>query len=447
MFKKLTKDIINQMDPRKEFVPVESIADNEHFRPLYLLIRKRKSKTIFHPAPYYQRTGFTLHDVLLPGKDGESIEPLLQDSSQFPLTKTSRDQADGGLSISCDPASVDLQGGASFSKAFSVKPQKKSISQQSLEALTKEREINMDHSFIRQLQRTDINLYVVTEILEASEETVYKEATKKDGGFKAKFHATLCVKGTSEDKQTIVIPKGCTLAFRTIPLHIRDGAWDLDYFPVEALRRAAYVADGPTQGKLRVVMSEVQYSCRNFSELCPDLLLIIFNTITAVMRDKNLLQELSQKMEDIPEQNDGYELKTESPDLKDLFSILQHCPIDCLLLIAEGITYILDALHELMDAQLLLLLESWERKILSQQLNLVENLLKHDLDKGKIFFVDASLLSFPHKEDQMLTMDLVELSGVQLQEDGSAVPRDEPFEAVAALFVALYALNLLSGSK
>ncbi|XP_016159802.1 PREDICTED: gasdermin-A [Ficedula albicollis] len=447
MFKNVTKFIVNQMDPCKELVPVESIADNEHFRPLYLLKRKRKPKTIFHPAPYYQRTGFTLHDVLLPGEDGKSIESLHQDSCQITITKASKDQADGGLSISCDPASVDLQGGGSLSKEFSITPQKKSISLQSLEALRREREINMDHSFIQQLRRTDINLYVVTEILEASEETVYKESTKADGGFKAKFYATLCAKGTREDKQTIVIPKGCTLAFRTIPLHIRDGAWDLDYFPVEALRRAAYIADGPSQGKLGVVASEVKYSCRNFPDLSPDVLLIVFNTIKAVMRDKNLLQELTQKMEDIPEQNDGYELKTESPHLKDLFSTLQHSPRDCLLQVAGGITYVLDALHELMDDQLLLLLESLERKILSQQLKLVENLLKHDLDKGKSFHVDARLLSFPHEEELMLTMELVELSGVQLQEDGSAVPRDQPFESVAALFVAMYALNLLSGSK
>ncbi|NXQ18964.1 GSDA3 protein, partial [Peucedramus taeniatus] len=101
---------------------------------------------------------------------------------------------------------------------------------------------------------------------------------------------------------------------------------------------------------------------------------------------------------------------------------------------------------ELTDDQLLLLLESLERKIVSQQLNLVENLLKHDLEYCmRHFHVDAGLLSFPHEEEQMLTIALVELSGVQLQEDGSAVPRDKPFEAVAALFVALYALKLLSG--
>ncbi|XP_032934689.1 gasdermin-A-like [Catharus ustulatus] len=433
MFKKLTKDIANEMD----LVPVESIADNEDFRPLCLLKKKRKSKTMFHPAPYYQRTGFTLQDVLLPGEDGESIESLLQDSTQFTLTKTSTDQADGGLSISFDPASVDLKGGASMSKAFSVKPQKKKLPQQSLEALTKKWKINMDHSFIRQLQRTDINLYMVTEILEASEETVYKESTKADGGFMAKFYATFSAKGNREKNQTIVVPKGCTLAFRTIPIYIEDGEWDL----------VSVCTVDESTGELKV-LSEEEYRCQIFTKLSPDRLLIVFNTIKAVMRDKNLLQELRQKMEDITELNDEYELKTESPDLKDLFSTLEHSERDRFLQLAEGITYILDALHELMDDQLLLLLESLERKILSQQLNLVAQLLKHDLvDKMCNFHVDARLLSFPHKDDQMLTMELVELSGVQLQEDGSAVSLDQPFKAVAALFVALYALKLLSGSK
>ncbi|NXY11147.1 GSDA3 protein, partial [Pteruthius melanotis] len=100
---------------------------------------------------------------------------------------------------------------------------------------------------------------------------------------------------------------------------------------------------------------------------------------------------------------------------------------------------------ELMEHQLLLLLESLERKIVSQQLELVRTHIKLGSFQGEPFHVDAALLSFPHKKEQVLTMALVELSGVQLQEDGSAVPRDQPFEAVAALFVVLYTLNLLSG--
>ncbi|XP_074413453.1 gasdermin-A3-like [Zonotrichia albicollis] len=321
--------------------------------------------------------------------------------------------------------------------------------QQYLEALTRERKINMDHSFIRQLQRTGIRLYVVSETLEASEEAVYEESTKADGGFMAKFYATLSAKGTRERNQGIVIPKGCTLAFRTILLHIRDGAWDLVYFQDEdedhvVEDRQGYADDE----KLEEVRTEVKKSCRIFSKLSPDLLLIILNTIKAVMTDENLLQELSQKMEEVLEENDGYELKTESPDLKELFSTLQQSPRHRLLQLAEGITYVLDALQELMEHQLLLLLESLERKIVSQQLKLVENLLKYDLEyEMEPFSVKARLLSFQHEEDQKLTIALVELSGVHLQEDGSAIPRDQPFESVAALFAALYALKLLSGSK
>ncbi|XP_056368282.1 gasdermin-A3-like [Oenanthe melanoleuca] len=442
MFKKFTKVIAKEMDPRKDLVPVESIADNEHFRPLYLLKKKRKSKTIFHPYPYYQPTGLKLDDVLLPGQDDKSIESPLQVSRQIIITKTITDQGDGGLRIAFDPASADLQGGASLSKAIVIKAHKKSISLQSLEALKKERKINMDHSFIQQLLRTDIDLHLVTEILEASEQTVYKESTKADGGFKATFYATFSAKGNRESNQDIVIPEGCTLAFKTILLVIRNGAWNIAHFP------RGHCLLQIDQPQAKDVVSEVECRYQIFSKLSPDILFIVFNTIKVVMSDKNLLQELRQKMEDIPKQNDGYELKTESPDLKDLFSTLQHSPRDRLHQLTGGITYILDALHELMDEQLWLLLQSLERKILTQQLKLVENLLDQDLAYTRSpFHVDARLLSFPHKEEQMLTMELVELSGVQLQEDGSAVPRDKPFESVAALFAALYALNLLSGSK
>ncbi|KAM6993888.1 gasdermin-A-like [Passerculus sandwichensis] len=447
MFKKLTKFIANQMDPSKDLDPVESIADHEHFRPLCLLTQKRKSKRIFHSAPYYQWTGFTLDDVLLPGEDGKSTESLHQDSNQFTITKTSADQVEGHASAPLGPVNAEVEIGASSLNIFSIKLQKKRIPLQSLEALRKERRINMNHSLIQQLQRTNINLYMVTEILEASEETIYTASIMADGVFNVLCHITLGAQGTRENKQSIVIPKGCTLAFRTVPLYIRDGKWSkqfpemTDFSLLEIVHKKMILG----MGKLGVMGREVEICCQIFSALSPDLLLIILNTIKAVMRDKNLLQELSEKMDEVLEENDGYELKTESPDLKELFSTLQQSPRHHLLQLAEGITYVLDALQELTEDQLLLLLESLERKIVSQQLNLVANLLEHDKVKRKgTFLVDARQL-LPHKEDQMLTIALVELSGVQLQEDGSVIPRDQPFEAMAALLVALYALNLLSG--
>ncbi|NXW75019.1 GSDA3 protein, partial [Hirundo rustica] len=99
---------------------------------------------------------------------------------------------------------------------------------------------------------------------------------------------------------------------------------------------------------------------------------------------------------------------------------------------------------ELMEDQLVLLLESLERKIVLQQLKLVRTHITLGSFLGA-FPCGCQPALLLKQEEQRLTMALVELSGVQLQEDGSAVPRHQPFEAVAALFVALYTLNLLSG--
>ncbi|XP_050186723.1 gasdermin-A isoform X2 [Myiozetetes cayanensis] len=429
MFKKVTRYIVSQMDPKEELVPVESIADHEHFRPSCLLVGKEKRKTVFHQGPYYQRTGFTLDDVLLPGDDGKSTDSLHPSgdgphSRQFTLTKVTTDQVDGCLSLSVDPANVELKGGGSVSQEFSIKPQTKTISMGSLEALRQKRKINMDHSFIQQLQRTKLKLFLVYETLEASEEAVYKESTK----------------GTTENRQSIVIPKSCTLAFRAIEMNIYKGEWRLGFFIQCSGELVGYEDDGPSE-----VVREVVQHYAVFSKLSPDLRVMFLKTITAVLRDRNLFPELSQKMEDVFAGIDGYELKTESPDLKDLLSTLENSPRDHRRLLAEGITYTLDALDELLDDQLLLLLESLERKIVSQQLKLVEKLLEHELEKP--FRVDARLLSFPRQEDQHLTMALVELSRVKLQEDGSAVPMEHPFEVMAALYVALYILCLLSDPK
>lgn len=69
MFKKVTQSVVNQMDPTGDLVPVHSILDHEHFRPLCLV---RRRKAIFHTSPRYRQTWYTLDDVLLPGEDNRS---------------------------------------------------------------------------------------------------------------------------------------------------------------------------------------------------------------------------------------------------------------------------------------------------------------------------------------------------------------------------------------
>ncbi|XP_054657575.1 gasdermin-A isoform X1 [Grus americana] len=448
MFKKVTKSIVKQMDPKGDLVPVYSILDHEHFRPLCLV--KRKRKAMFRPSPCYKRTGYRLDDVLLPGEDDESTESLSptgggQVSRQFTLKKTISDRVDGNLSLCGGCATIDVRGAASVSKVWSIKLEKNNIPILKLEALKKERKLNMDHAFIQQLKKTQQNLYVVQETVETLEEATYEESTEADVGFKTQFYAKLRAKGTRENKQGIIIPKGCTLAFRAIQLDISDGSWELNYFPEEKI--FSFASDGLSQGKIGALQVEVIENCQIVSKLSSNLRIIFLKAIKAVMRDRNLFEELNHKMEAVLDETGSSELKTESPDLKDLLSSLQYSSRHHLLQLTGAITYTLDALDELTEDQLLILLESLEEEIVSQQLKLVESILEHNIEHRKgCFSLDASLLSFSREEEQQLTIAMVEMSGVKLQKDGSAVHTEEAFPAIAALYVSLYVLNLLSDS-
>ncbi|NXL66096.1 GSDA3 protein, partial [Chordeiles acutipennis] len=95
---------------------------------------------------------------------------------------------------------------------------------------------------------------------------------------------------------------------------------------------------------------------------------------------------------------------------------------------------------ELTEDQLLLLLESLEDKIVSQQLKLVREHTPHSAQNEAA----GGLLSFPREKEQKLTIAMVEMSGVTLQKDGAAVCTGAAFSAVAALYVSLHVLDLLS---
>ncbi|NXE84694.1 GSDA3 protein, partial [Cochlearius cochlearius] len=94
---------------------------------------------------------------------------------------------------------------------------------------------------------------------------------------------------------------------------------------------------------------------------------------------------------------------------------------------------------ELTEYQLLLLLESLEKKIVSQQLKLVREHGSHLAENE-----GAGVLLSSQEEEQKLTIAMVEMSGVKLQKDGSVVWAQGAFSAIAALYVSLYILDLLS---
>uniref|UniRef100_A0A669Q0U2 Gasdermin pore forming domain-containing protein n=1 Tax=Phasianus colchicus TaxID=9054 RepID=A0A669Q0U2_PHACC len=437
MFKKVTQKVAKQMDPKGELVPVHSISDQDHFRLLCLVRRKRKAR--FHPFPSYRRTEFRLHDVLLPGEEKDSVESLLASTAshspwEFTTMGSIKDGVDGTLSIPIDPAEVEVGGAASVSKQWHIKLEKKHILVAKLEALREERKINMKHSFIEQLRKARQNLYVIHETIETSEEARYEESTEAEAKFMAQLYAKFSAKGTTGSKESITIPRGCTLAFRAMQLTIGDTAWGKWHRNSQSFAHR----------ELDALEEEVKEKCHILSHLADELNAIIVKSIKAVMRDRNLLEELSEKVEAVLNDPDNCELTTQSPDLEVLLSTLKISARCDFLSLTEAISYTLDAFSELTEDQLLLLLESWEVKIVPQQLKLVRSILEQNAERSTA----AGLLSSfsQQQQQQQLTTAVLEMSGVELQGSSAAACRKENFPCLAALYAALHALHCLSAS-
>ncbi|XP_048783043.1 gasdermin-A isoform X1 [Lagopus muta] len=445
MFKKVTQKVAKQMDPKGDLVPVHSISDQDHFRLLCLVRRKRKAR--FRPFPSYRRTEFQLHDVLLPAEEKDSVESLLpstesHSTGEFTTMGSIRDSVDGSLSIPSEPAEVELGGGASVSKQWHVKLEKKHILVPKLEALREERKINMKHTFIEQLRKARQNLYVIHETIETSEEARYEESTEAEAKLMAQLYAKFSAKGTTGSKQSITIPRGCTLAFRAMQLTIGDAAWGINHFPEN--NQPTFESDGFAHREVDALEKEVKEKCHVLSQLADELNAIVVKSIKAVMRDRNLLEELSEKVEAVLDDPDNCELTTQSPDLDVLLRTLRISARCDLLSLTEAISYTLDAFTELTEDQLLLLLESWEVKIVPQQLKLVRSILEPKAEHSTA----AGLLSSfsQQQQQQQLTTAVLEMSGVELQGSSAAVCKKENFPSLAALYAALHALHYLSAS-
>eukprot|EP00076_Gallus_gallus_P030461 XP_015155000.1 gasdermin-A isoform X3 [Gallus gallus] len=444
MFKKVTQKVAKQMDPKGELVPVHSISDQDHFRLLCLVRRKRTAR--FQPSPSYRRTEYSLHDVLLPAEERDSVESLLPSTDshsprEFTTTGSTKDRVDGTLSIPIDRAEVELGGAASTAKQWHVKLEKKHILVPKLEALREKRKINMKHTFIEQLRKVRQNLYVIHETIETSEEARYEESTEAEAKFMAQLYAKFSAKGTTGSKQSITIPRGCTLAFRAMQLSIGDAAWGVNHFPEN--NQPTFASDGFAHTEVEALEEEVKERCGILCQLTDELNAVVVKTIKAVMRDRNLLEELSGKMEAVLDDPDNCELTTQSPDLEVLLSTLKGSPRCDLLSLTEAISYTLDAFSELTEDQLLLLLESLEVEIVPQQLKLVRSILEQSAELGAA----AGLLSsFSEQQQQQLTTAVLQLSGVELQGSGAAVCTEESFPSLSALYAALHALHCLVGA-
>lgn len=470
MFHKTTKSLVKQLDPDGSFIPIRCPVDEKHFRPLCLVQRKRKN--LWWKNNPYHKTEYKLEDILLSrDRTNAHVNPDVHDSGQVAIV----DKVDGISQIhlggSVDQATIILKGLTSTTQTRSVKMKRIHISSNDLHSLTKGREVNMCHGFIKQSKKFKRDLYVITEAIETVEETQFEESSKTEGSILSEFYIKVKLRGARENKNSIIIPRDSVLAFRVKQLHIIDGSLEIldyqtnktetfdSYVPRlssysfhDSLERIALVdddsmlPDNPFSGeKSQDIQKEVRKECMVLFRLSADLRGKFLTGFVAIMQKNDLLQELEFQLEQALDSQSN--LKTDRPELQELVGNLQDSSGALHTQLAESVFYVLEALNELTELQLLLLVESVEKKIVSKQLALIESILdKGSSNKEWMFAVKADKLC---DEELNTTRAMIEMCGATVQREGICLTgsgNSAAFSAFIALYVAVFALNLLLGS-
>ncbi|XP_062840067.1 gasdermin-A isoform X2 [Anolis carolinensis] len=445
-FHKTTKSLAKKLNPEGDLIPVRSIIDNDHYRPLCLLYRKANSS--WWKTKSFRKSEYKLTDVLCFGDHAIKLD--VKDGGQFDI----EDRVDGTLQgefSGRDIAPIEAKTNSIITHVMSVKVKKIQLCPTILNSVKKVK-INMDHEFIKQSKKHDYNLYIVTEAIEAVEEAHFEESSEMEGSIFYEAYVKMGLKGSSKSKKAIHIPKSCILAFRAKKLQVAKESLGISYYSDE--KSGTWFSSGIKTVRIKPepetctlsskenMWMEVQVECEQFSFLSAKLRGLFLSGFVAVMRNKDLLQKLAFQLEEALQVSGQCKLKADEPELQNLVENLQDCSGVIITELAEAVVYFLEALDELQEQQLMLLEESVGKNIVSMQLELVENILGNILSNDKMkFTADAQLLP---KEEMIITGAMIEMSGVTIQKNEAHLTGTGEPEALVPLYVVLYVLNLLT---
>ncbi|XP_015687751.1 gasdermin-A [Protobothrops mucrosquamatus] len=447
-FYNATKSLTKMIDSQGDWVPVPSLIDHNNFRPLCLL--QKKMKTSWWQSCSYHKTEYQLYHMLLPGNDTSSL--VCKNSELFILEDTIDGILKGNISGVTD---TEVTSTVSISHERSVKVKKIHIPIQDLDSFIKEKKINNEHPFIKQSKKLQRNLYVITESAEAVEMTTFGESSKVESSIFHKAYIKLSLKGARDRKKIITIPKGCILAFKAKKLLIEEGTLGISYYSTDKtgtfdIQFKSESTDIPSMSESadnrKNLQKEVENEYVPFSLMSSNLRGKFLTSFVVLMKKTDLLEELEFQLEQVLEDPEQFRLNMDKPEFKDLMENLQDVKGVIVTELAEATLYFLQALEELTDFQIMLLVESMEKKIVSQQLNLVGRILDKYFWNGKQNFT-VEVQQLPEEEWDITGMLIEEISGISIQRSGCTVSgsvHPDVSSALPALYVVLFAIDLLS---
>ncbi|XP_062936041.1 gasdermin-D [Cynocephalus volans] len=392
-FQRVVRSVVQELDPSRELIPVDSPRSSTSFRPYCLVSRKPSSSWFWRP--HYKCVNLSIKDILEP----DAPEPDLVHGGPFHFSDAVDGQLQGSVELSA-PGQGRIAGGAAVSGSSSASMDvcMLSVDPNTWEAMQQERRLRQpEHKTLQELRSRGDDVFVVTEVLQTQEEVEVTRTHKKEGSGQFALPGAMCLQGEGQghlsQKKTVTIPSGSILAFQVAQLVIGSD-WDILLFPDKKKRtfeqpptgsflgfirdRYKFLTDGAPEDEevtkdFQGLRAEVEAHSKKLECMERGLSLQLLGYLQQLLRDQLALQALQESLQQ------GLCCGRVEPLDGPAGAILECLVLPSRVLVkqlAVPVFYLLGALTMLSESQHVLLAQALETGALSGQLELVGSLLE-----------------------------------------------------------------------
>ncbi|KAF6099451.1 gasdermin C [Phyllostomus discolor] len=395
MFEKTARKLVKEIGD-KDLRPVTGVMNANKIRR-FSLIRRKKARSMFWQLPDVP-VDISLMDILEPSV--VVPDAAVEVTALFSYTVGWSQHAGANVNAGADASVLEettvCQGSSLDYKIVSTQ-------YETWTDLQKRKVMDPEPSFLKQCRRTEMNLYVVTDIVELRESCVLEDhsGVNVSGKFLFKRNPLFKVEGgggaLKVSKKTHTVPEGSVLAYKRKQLVFLGNSWER--------------IQEPPLTDFKHLQQEVSREVSIVGQLSKDFKDVVFSNILDMLGDREPLQDLLDMLAQEPLQGHldgpgGTILNELQKDPSYAWNGSQHL-----------ILYLLEAIMALSDMQHCLLAPSMEKKILSQQRDLVRSILEPNFKYpwSIPFTLKPEFLAPLQGDDLAITYDLLEECGLKME--------------------------------
>nr|XP_015217594.1 PREDICTED: uncharacterized protein LOC107079267 isoform X2 [Lepisosteus oculatus] len=223
LFKKLTKDIVKELDPHGHLHPVQSVYEAQKLEVLSLVKKKVETKWLFLNVKRFTFTGIKLESLL---SHGDTVD-FGKTTNKLGSVKMKQE---GTIDVKAPVRSSVVDGEAgvtvvSRSSAGSTAMEVEAVNINDLQTKLQERKFNTNHWLIKKPKDHKLSrLYVITEILKTKEPIDLQKKLCGDAtlSLSSKNIFTMNAKAKGDREKELKVEVGATLVFKMLEIKMDD---------------------------------------------------------------------------------------------------------------------------------------------------------------------------------------------------------------------------------